>query len=451
MSHKGYYIDKPTVFNHCGKDFYRYEMYGFYKPPYKIDEVVGYHSVQECPNCKKNRATLELSFDEHLKKFPNCCDNHKRLLKIKEFDIKFYDDSSSLIADKILFTKGHVINHIGEEDWREEIFDYIEYVIDSFGMHPKDHGNPYQLGNYFKCTKNVIQNLKRSENAELSLDEFTNRKNTILDKLRWHSMSKEKWDNHINMLLKTYEKWYFAFPFDIPYFSHLKDKFQQVTPIYQDLKKYNKYLKKEIKTEHTKESLLNLLYNITLEIITSINTKRLHDKGEIKTVQELNEIDKVLFMEKRELEIKALKEDSVNTSRSYINKLSEWFEGEQKFIEQLKKWIPEETQSKKTSTSNSSRPNRTDLAYFVYYADLSKELQILNPFPSDKAWDEIGKRFEKNAKNIQKIYNQIANNQEERLKANRKKTIEYVINNLLSDYPKAKEKAEIELKQANLN
>jgi len=451
MKKERYYFDEPKPFSHCGKDFFQYEIYGHYKPPYQIHEVVGMHSTTDCTNCTKNRKVLEDSFDKHLKKFPNCCENHKKLLKIKEFDINNYNDSSSMIADKILFTKGHVMNHIGQEDWREEIFDYVEFVIDSFGIHPKDHGNPYQMGNYFECIKDIIKKLKRSDDAELSNEEFTNRKNIVLDKLRWHSMPKDKWDKHVNMLLKTYEKWYFSFPFDLPYFIHLKNNFQQITPIYQNTLKHNKYLKKDIRAEHTKESLLNLLYDITIDIISSINTKRLHDDGKISTIEDLDKIDKTLFLEKRELEIKALREDSVNSSRSYINKLNDWFEGEQKFIEQLKKWLPKETQTKKTSTSHLSRPNRTDLAYFVYYTDLSKELQTENPFPSDKAWKEIGERFEKNAKNIQTTYNQIVNNQEERLKKSRKKTIEYLVENMLNDYPDAKKNAEIELKQAILN
>ncbi len=96
------------------------------------------------------------------------------------------------------------------------------------------------------------------------------------------------------------------------------------------------------------------------------------------------------------------------------------------------------------------RPNRTDLAYFIYYLEATKTRIIESEFPSDKAWKEIGDKFEKNWKNIQKTYNVIVR-EKERFKNRRDNNLLYVIENMLTEYPKALKLAKDELKLAQLN
>ena len=246
--------------------------------------------------------------------------------------------------------------------------------------------------------------------------------------------------------MKSYQDWFNTFPFDFPYFSHLKERFSLIFPIYKRHGRKNKYSGKDAKEEYTPETLTEALIQTTTNILTSINALKLYEEGKLSEVEKLN-IE--LVKKNRQVELKELEELRNGNKQEYIKILKQWLKGEKEFVKEILPYV--EKLPSKTSTPHLLRPNRTDLAYFVYYTDLSNELKTVNPFPSDKAWDEIGERLKKNAKNIQKIYNQIVNNQKERLKANRKKTIEYVIENLLNDYPKAKEKAQIELKQVNLN
>lgn len=95
--------------------------------------------------------------------------------------------------------------------------------------------------------------------------------------------------------------------------------------------------------------------------------------------------------------------------------------------------------------------NRTDIAYYVYYMKETKSLKLENPFPSEKAWKEIGELFQKNWKNVQKVYNSISGNREERLKASKIKNIEHVIKELLPNHDKALKLAKDELNMAKLN
>ena len=105
---------------------------------------------------------------------------------------------------------------------------------------------------------------------------------------------------------------------------------------------------------------------------------------------------------------------------------------------------------RKEFANSGLRPNRTDLAYFIYYLEASKTKIIESVFPSDKAWKEIGDKFEKSPKNIQKMYNLLLT-KNERLKNRRDNNLLYVIENMLTEYPKALKLAKDELKLAQLN
>ncbi|QCX00117.1 hypothetical protein FGM00_08370 [Aggregatimonas sangjinii] len=96
----------------------------------------------------------------------------------------------------------------------------------------------------------------------------------------------------------------------------------------------------------------------------------------------------------------------------------------------------------------SARPNRTDIAYYCYYTSETKELKTNNLFPTKKAWKEIGELFGKDDTNIQKAYNKIYSSKTERLKNTKTRNIEYVLDNMLATYPKAKKLALDELKLA---
>ena len=101
--------------------------------------------------------------------------------------------------------------------------------------------------------------------------------------------------------------------------------------------------------------------------------------------------------------------------------------------------------------SQQTNANRTDIAYYCYYTSQTKTLEIDNIFPSDKAWDEIGKKFSKHPKNIQTVYNLIVSNKAVRLNKTKIKNIEFVIENLLNNKPEALKLAKTELDIAYLN
>ena len=99
---------------------------------------------------------------------------------------------------------------------------------------------------------------------------------------------------------------------------------------------------------------------------------------------------------------------------------------------------------------NTGRPNRTDIAYYAYYMSQTQQKFVDAPFPSVNAWEELGSRFGKSHKNIQLKYNEILKDAESRIKKSASGTIQYVINHMLTDNPKAIQLAEDELRLAKL-
>lgn len=95
--------------------------------------------------------------------------------------------------------------------------------------------------------------------------------------------------------------------------------------------------------------------------------------------------------------------------------------------------------------SSEKRPNRTDIAYCIYYLENSGELRLENKFPSIKAWKEIGLDYKKNHVNIQKMYNSIFRDSSYRVNHSKKHVIQFVVENMLNDYPKSLDLATKEL------
>ena len=153
------------------------------------------------------------------------------------------------------------------------------------------------------------------------------------------------------------------------------------------------------------------------------------------------------LIEQKELQNKVLENDDEN----YLDLQKEFFQKKQRYYKE-QVFIEERTPPlNNKSSDNSTRPNRTGIAYFCYYTSESKELKTENSFPSKKTWIEIGKRFGKDNTNIQKAYNKINSDSSERLKKSKVTNIQYVVDKMLSKYPEAKRLAEKELDIVKLN
>lgn len=182
--------------------------------------------------------------------------------------------------------------------------------------------------------------------------------------------------------------------------------------------------------------------------LLSINQKLLQTKELSKNLKIINHSLHALNNDSLPYKIKGGEiPEFITIQLDFFKKQRKFYKEEQRL---KREQIIEKAQSL-NSNSNGDRPNRSDIAYFCYYTSETRELITQNPFPSKKAWEELGKLFSKSPDNIEKKYNEIFKSKTERLKSGRYKVIEYVIQNMLDDYPKAKKLALEELKLAKIN
>lgn len=440
-------IDEIEV---CGKKLIHFSG-GMFELPFMIEPTDGEHNYESCVGCRKYRKGVVKTLKKHFEKFPHCCEKHSNLSKHIHFDKKDFNKWVELTADKIMFTHHHIINHLENEDWYEDITNYIEYAIESLGSFPTYCGSPFLFSQFYNYLIHLsVGTMGTANSQKVSKKELDLRANKILSFIKSRSQNSDTTaqddsDRDFNLLLTTYDKWYKAFPFELSYFKHLQNHFQKTLPIVEkDSQRYNKYLERHTATLSTKQSLTLYLLNITKLILSNINGLKLYEKGLLTNAEK---VQLELIIQNRKLELSEIEAMDNTDRKGYIKTLKKWFASEKKFIQDIKPFVAE---APNPSNNSTARPNRTDIAYYAYFKEQTKTLNINHPFPSELAWKEIGEKFGKNWKNIQQAYNIISTDSEERLKPSRKRNIKYVIDNMLSDAPKARELAKDELNLAEI-
>jgi len=436
-----FYVDKIKELEFCDNKALVFSGNEFIIP-YEVTQSKGEHSIENCEGqCKESQKVISKQIRGKFRKFPDCCDHHKKLKELKEFKKTDFKNIPNSIANKVMFTYSHILNNVDNENWDTDIQDYIHYVVNSFGSFPTGYGEPFYLSNYYTLLIERMENIKSAKSDTIDSNEIKKRANKILKSLKAVFKPHKEGQPNFEIILSVYNEWYKIFPFDISYFKHLKSHFKSTFPIHTGRTRYNQYSKETIKEIHTKESLSKILITITKDILQNINGATLYEKGLLTDVEN-KKLE--LLINQRKTNLKKFETKNISDVHKYRKALNFWFKGEKKFIKEITP-ILKISNSRET---NQTRPNRSDIAYFCYYTSQTKSLKTNNPFPSDKAWNEVGELFSKNSKNIQKAYNTIVNNREERLKKTKVNNIHYVIENMLKEYPKALKLAKDELKLA---
>jgi len=432
------YLDKVEEHTYQGRKLTAAHFQVF-RSPNPIESVKGSHSLESCNGCKETHAYLIGFLKDGVDDFPNCCDKHKKLLNLSGFDKTKFEGIEKQLADKVMFCFHHFVNHLDGDDWFIEATDYYEYFLHSFGNMPKGHGEPFKMGFGIHAIEKLLRVYLDHYNGELSHLEVQTRVNRLIEIVKQSAKVEDFEPFDINVLTNTYEDWLKVFPFELSIFNHLEEKFKNIFPLLTGEKRYNKYLKSEFHIAHSKESLSSALFQITQSIIKSLNALKQFEKDELSE-PEKRKLE--LIISQREMELAEISVYKTGSRPEYIRLLKKWFKGEKRFIDEITPILKE---AEKKAKSN--RPNRTDLAYLIYYLEQTKQLKTKNPFPSDKAWREIGEKHNKNWKNIQIVYNEISTKEEERLQDSRKKNLQYVLDSLLEGFPKAQALLEDELKK----
>lgn len=278
---------------------------------------------EQFPNCCPFHKSVFEGAESWFLKFPNCCDQHKAMVSKWWYNKANYSGIAEKIVKQLSYTEHHISERINIDDWYKDITDYIEYNVSSFG-HPAIGLHLY-LGNvqhYIKNTKTEIPKIKRQVLIEF-IETYYN-KPIDIDKTN---------RTDLNVLYSTYQKWLKVFPFEISFFSTLKPHFEKQLPILNGKPETNKYTGIAKAKMHTKGSLIDVLLNLTNNLLTQINTTTLYEKG---LLTEPKKIKLELVLNERKMK---LKQGYVNSSKDeeqrYRKILKEWFADEKRFIEEV--------------------------------------------------------------------------------------------------------------------
>lgn len=321
---------KPIEF--CGKPvMWQMDINGAFEKPFETQPTEGEHDFTTCEGCQKTLKELlkrltekfEGSHKDGAKPFPFCCTHHSELTKLKEFNRADFISVPEMVARKIIYTNSHIKNNHQSETYYKDITDYIDYTVESFGQMP-GNAEPLYLSDYFFYITDLLE-----RNTEVE----KGRKNRLLEFLKAYRTPTETPKTDFNILLGTYQKWFKVFPFEISFFANLKPHFEKQLPILNGKPETNKYTGIAKAKMHTKGSLIDVLLNLTNNLLTQINTTTLYEKG---LLTEPQKIKLELVLNERRMK---LKQGYVNSSKDeeqrYRRILKEWFADEKRFIDEV--------------------------------------------------------------------------------------------------------------------
>lgn len=285
---------------------------------FEIKPIEGYEAPknketgESFPNCCPFHKSVFKGAESWFSKFPNCCDQHKGMVSKWWYNKANYSGIAKKITKQLSYTEHHISERINIDDWYKDITDYIEYNVSSFG-HPAIGLHLYldNVQHYIKNTQSEIPEIKR----EILIDFIETYYKVPID---IHKTNK----TDLNILYSTYQKWLKTFPFDISFFAGLKPHFEKQLPILNGKPETNKYTGLAKVKMHTKGSLIDVLLNLTKNLLDKVNVPELRKQGAITDIQ-ANQLE--------------FAEAELNTYTAEITK--QYSKGELKYVKALKKWL----------------------------------------------------------------------------------------------------------------
>ncbi len=319
--HQDIFVENFTPHRYCGNTFFTFGV-AYIKPAY-TEPTTGEHDFNTCDDCQKSLKVISEQIESRFAAFPDCCEHHKELKKEGWFVKDDYKDISKQVSTKVIYTRQHILNNIAIENWYQDITNYIEYTIHSFGQFK------YLPGLYLEDYNQYIKHF-----LAVNKDLFTRSKTEQLIGYLVKRETKEKANNtDLNVLLSAYEKWVNLFPFDISFFQGLKEHYKQTLPILTGKPEYNPYLKMSKSAMHTKDSLLAMLLKLTNELLVTVNTYMLNEKGLLKDTDKIR-LEIAFAERKNKLDIGYIN-NSVDENTKFRKILKAWFRDEKKFIDDI--------------------------------------------------------------------------------------------------------------------
>ena len=159
------------------------------------------------------------------------------------------------------------------------------------------------------------------------------------------------------------------FPFDISFFSHLKEEYQKKLPFVSKVINTNRYSGRTSVLMHTEESMVMYLFNLTEGLLNQIRTADLLREGKISDPEQKRF---EIILEEREIKRKTLLEKYTSGEIEYVNTITNWLSQEFDFFNKVKTFDKNIYSKPKQVKKNTPSSISFDLKYLVKFilADL---------------------------------------------------------------------------------
>lgn len=301
-----------------------------FQHPFKSFPLEGFDEENAFRNSEPFLKSISDMASNWFDKFPDCCDTHREVEQLGNFKKKDFEYIPSQILNNVKYFAHALETFIGEENGMNEIKDYLDYLVESFGR-------PYIGGHIFeRVVKHFI------ENGTIDNKDFTDdQRLEILEYLEPAKPPKDLEERDLDLLYSTFQKWLEAMP-NIGRFKELKNKLTGKIPlnIFLVEPKFNKYLGLSSFRTRSKSELLEFLVKMTNDIL---NLSRI----EIK--KENYDKDKLILAAEERLRVKQeklLQAGHVDLEINYFELVENWLSIVVEFYQVLNQSIAESKSSK---------------------------------------------------------------------------------------------------------
>jgi len=358
-------VEKHVPLYFCGKKIDNAFEGSVFTIPFSILPTKGKHDYETCDKCQASYTEIFQRTSKLIESFPDCCDGHRNLAKRKDFTKIQFESVPKWAAEKSIFTNSHITNHIGNSNWFNEITEYIDYAIESFGSMPKDCGEPLYLNNYLLDVQQHIKTITKTDTQKSSqLLDYINQKinpqaSNIID---------------LQIILNIYEKWLNFFPFELnDYFGQLKSTYQQQIPLLSNQHKFNKYSKRQQIKIHDQISFSQLLIYMTDDLLINNNGATLYKKNIISDAKkaQVDLLNAEFLMKSKS----GYKSDSLFDHDKYSGMIKQWLDEQSEYWERLQRIIkPSVNSSNQKEVKSFTWLGQTDEIEVIYNKLISSDL-----------------------------------------------------------------------------
>jgi hypothetical protein len=323
--------------------------------PYSITAPEGWVAPDGFANCCPFHKSLVKNTEDFLSIFPNCCDEHRQYARKFGVLRGSFDYLKEKVVNQMSFIEQIIETKINNEDWFEDITDYFEYNVFSFGSPAIGlHLLRFHLILYLEKSKSNIPKYKRTK---------------LLNYLE--PKTKQTSSPNFNVLISIYNKWLETFPFNLPYFIEIKESISKKLPIVSKINSTNRYNGLTSVKIHTEESIVFYLCELTKNLLYQIKSYEDVNKDDF----DISQRQRDLLIESRIIKNKALLLKFDKNELSYIKTIKQWFQDESDFFKEFS-LVNDVKPKKKKKPDPTSLEEIADAEAISFIMQMLEDLQI---------------------------------------------------------------------------